>query len=258
MDHTLSSFPIGVQLQHESLLQPEAKVPPARRVGSATRCDEYIARLAVDDSVRDDAFRLRYCSYVAGNHIEPNTSCRFKDIYDDMPNASTIVIYDRGVAVASVRTCTLARGTDLTSPARDAFRIEVDDLLDRDAGSPFSGRGIEVTRLVRSPEAENNQGLVFLLYRMAGYIALCAHSQVHLACIRENHTPFYRRLGYEAASELRPYPGLSCPMRLMASDRERYDRVRLAVPAMDPLGGRTGDLSAFFEGGPVTLSVRGA
>ena len=258
MNHTLSPFPIGKQLQNNPVQQPPAKAPAARRVGSATRSHEYIAQLAVDDAVRDDAFRVRYRSYVAGRHIEPNTSGRFKDIYDDMPNASTIVIYDRGVAIASVRTCTLARGTALTSPARDAFRDEVDDLLNREAGSPFSGRGIEVTRLVRSPEAENNQGLVFLLYRMAGYVALCAHSQVHLACIRGNHTSFYRRLGYEAASELRPYPGLSCPMRLMVSDRDRYDKVRRAIPAMDPLAGRTGNLSAFFEGGPVTLSLKGA
>ena len=258
MNHALSTFPIDRQPQNNLVLQPPAKAPAARRVGPATRSNEYIAKLAVDDAVRDDAFRIRYRSYVARRHIEPNTSGRFKDIYDDMPNASTIVIYDRGVAIASVRTCILARGTDLTSPARDTFPDEVDHLLNRETGSPFAGRGIEVTRLVRSPEAENNQGLVFLLYRMAGYVALCAHSQVHLACIRGNHTPFYRRLGYEAASELRPYPGLSCPMQLMASDRERYDKVRRAVPAMDPLAGRTGDLGAFFEGGPVTLSLKGA
>ncbi|MBP0614648.1 N-acyl amino acid synthase FeeM domain-containing protein [Jiella mangrovi] len=256
VDNTISTLTNGERLQHEALQRSVPKAPPERRAGSATRSNEYVARLAVSESVRDDAFRLRYRSYVAGGHIEPNSSGRFKDIYDDMPNASTVVIYDQGAAVASVRTCTLARGTDLTSPARDAFRKEVDDLLNRDTHSLFSGRGIEVTRLVRSPEAENNQGLVFLLYRMAGYIALCAHSQVHLACVRENHTPFYRRLGYEPASELRAYPGLSCQMRLMASDRERYDKVRLAVPVMNPMTGRTGDLSRFFEGGPVTLSVR--
>ncbi len=258
MNHTLSPFPADTQLQHEAVSHAPSKTPPSRRVRSTTRSEEYVARLAVADSVRDDAFRVRYRSYVAGGHIEPNASGLFKDVYDDMPNASTIVIYDRDVAIASVRTCTLARGTDLTSPARDAFRDEVDDLLTRDKGSPFSGRGIEVTRLVRSPEAENNQGLVFLLYRMAGYVALCAHSQVHLACVRANHAPFYRRLGYEAASDLRPYPGLSCPMRLMASDRVRYDKVRHAVPAMDPLAGSTGNLDGFFKGEAVTLSLKGA
>ncbi|RFC65277.1 hypothetical protein DYI37_05410 [Fulvimarina endophytica] len=193
---------------------------------------------------------------MAGGHIEPNVTERFSDVYDDMPNASTIVIYDADEPVASVRTCTFARGTDLRSPALDAFPDEVRALLDRDRSGPFSGRGIEVTRLVRVPEAENNQGLVFLLYRMAGYVALCAHSQVHLACVRGNHAPFYRRLGYEPASELKPYPGLSCAMRLMASDRRRYDEVRRAVPVMDPLGGLSGNLAAFFQGGPVSLHLR--
>lgn len=258
MTDTLTTLQGDLRPQYQPPMQAATEVRPARSVRSATRSATYIARLATGEEVRRDAYRLRYRSYTSGGHIQPNATGLFKDAYDDMPNASTIVIYDCDVPVASVRTCTLAWGTDLTSPARDAFREEVDALLSRDVGNPFAGRGIEVTRLVRSPEAENNQGLVFLLYRMAGYIALCAHSQVHLACVRSNHTPFYRRLRYEAASELRAYPGLTCEMRLMASDRERYDLVRQAVPAMDPLGGTTGNLDGFFKGEPVTLSLKGA
>ncbi len=224
---------------------------PKRSARSLT----YEARLAISEETKRDAYRVRYRSYLAAGYIEPNDAKLFKDRYDDMPNASTVVIYDCGDAVASVRTCLLARGTDLTSPALDTFPDEVRSLLDAKPHSFFAGRGIEVTRLVRSPEVENNQGLVFLLYRMAGYVALCAHSQVHLACVRTNHAPFYRRLGYEAASEPRPYPGLSCKMQLMASDRTRYDRVRAAVPLMDPLAGLTHNLDGFFIGEPIILSL---
>lgn len=258
MNHTLAQISTETDLHPAPADPSSSKTPPSRRVRSTTRPDSYVARLAVSDAVRDDAFDVRYRSYVAGGHIQPNAAERFRDNYDDIPNASTIVIYDGARAIASVRTCTLARGTDLTSPARDAFRDEVDALLAKDPSGPFSGRGIEVTRLVRSPEAENNQGLVFLLYRMAGYVALCAHSQVHLACVRSNHAPFYRRLGYEPASALKPYPGLSCPMMLMASDRARYDKVRQAVPAMDPLAGSTTNLDGFFKGEAMILSLKGA
>lgn len=252
MNGILLAPSVGVALKDDARASP-TEVRPARSVLSPTHLGTYTGRLATNNEVRNDAYRLRYTSYTAGGHIEPNPSGLFKDCYDDMPNSATMVIYDGGVPVASVRTCTLARGTDLTSPARDAYREEVDALLNGDRGSPFAGRAIEVTRLVRSPEAENNQGLVFLLYRMAGYVALCAHSQVHLACVRGNHVPFYRRLGYEAASDLRAYPGLSCAMRLMASDRARYDKVRTLVPAMDPLGGTTGNLAGFFKGEPIKL-----
>lgn len=62
MDHTLSSFPIGEELQREATFKPAAKVPPARRIVSARRCNEYIAQLAIEDSVKDDAYRLRYRS----------------------------------------------------------------------------------------------------------------------------------------------------------------------------------------------------
>lgn len=229
-----------------------------RNVRSVTsgRNVTYTGRLALDESVRQDAYKLRYRSYRASGYIDKNELKLFSDRYDSMASVSTVVIYEGDFAVASVRTCLLARDTSLTSPALEAFPEEVRQILGKDVDNAFAGRGIEVTRLVRAPEAENNQGLVFLLYRIAGYIAMRTHSQIHLACVRANHAPFYRRLGYSAASEPRSYPGLKCPMLLMASDREQFDRVRAAVPLIDPLNGATKNLQGFFAGEPILLNLK--
>ncbi|HWX50482.1 MAG TPA: hypothetical protein VNZ61_20720 [Roseomonas sp.] len=235
------------------LAQPAA--PRERRIvpGTSGRGASYAARLATSAKVREDAYRLRYRSYLAGGFIGENPSGMFRDDYDDMFNADTVVLYDDEAPVASVRVCLLERGTDYTSPAMDTFPEEVSALLNANPNDAFAGRAIEVTRLVRSPEAENNQGLVFLLYRIAGYIALCHHTQIFLACVRSNHAPFYKRLGYSAASEPQPYPGLSCKMLLMASDRKRYDQIRVKVPMMDPMTDTTHNLEGFYEGEPVQL-----
>jgi len=231
--------------------------PQQRRVvpGTSARGTVYTARLATSDELREEAYRLRYRSYLAGGFIQENPSGMFRDSYDNMPNAYTVVLYDEGVPVASVRVCLLERGTAYTSPAMDTFPEEVGALLSGSPNDAFAGRGIEVTRLVRSPEAENNQGLVFLLYRIAGYIALCHHTQLFLACVRSNHAPFYKRLGYSAAAEPRPYPGLSCQMLLMASGRGRYDGIRSKVPMMDPMTAATQNLEGFYAGEPVRLSL---
>ena len=179
----------------------------------------------------------------------------FKDPYDDLPNCQTIVIYDEGVPAASVRTCTLAFGSGQRSPASDAFPEEVRQLLSPQSTIGLGGRGIETTRLVRSPAAENNQGLVFLLYRMAGYVGMTAHSQILLACVRRNHAPFYRRLGYQPVTEPRSYPGLNCPMQLMACTRQRYDEIRSAYPVIDPYGVTTGPLDGFLSGEAVSVAL---
>ena len=231
--------------------------PQQRRVvpGTSTRGAVYTARLATSNEVREEAYRLRYRSYLAGGFIQENCSGMFRDHYDDLPNAETVVLYDEGAPVASVRVCLLERGTVYTSPAVDTFPEEVGALMNASPNDAFAGRAIEVTRLVRSPEAENNQGLVFLLYRIAGYIALCHHTQLFLACVRSNHAPFYRRLGYSLASELRPYPGLNCQMLLMASSRRRYDGIRSKVPMMDPMTAATQNLEGFYAGEHVRLSL---
>jgi hypothetical protein len=236
--------------------EPVPPVTPQKRrlvPGTSTRGASYIARIAASAKVREDAYRLRYRSYLAGGFISENPLGHFRDHYDEMCNAETVVLYDDEVPVASVRVCLLERDGDYTSPAMDTFPEQVKALLNARPNDAFSGRAIEVTRLVRRPEAENNQGLVFLLYRIAGYIALCHHTQIFLACVRPNHAPFYKRLGYSAASEPQPYPGLSCKMQLMSSDRERYDQVRMKVPMMDPMTDATHNLEAFYAGGPVRL-----
>jgi len=218
------------------------------------RQTQYSARLALDPRIKRDAYRLRYDSYLTSGYIEPNQDRLFQDQYDDLPNCQTIVIYDEDLPVASVRTCTLSLASGQRTPASDAFPEEVNELLLKQSRNG-PGRGIETTRLVRSPAAENDQGLVFLLYRMAGYLGMMAHSEILLACVRRNHSPFYRRLGYHPATESRSYPGLNCPMQLMSCTRERYDEIRSAFPVIDPYARATGSLDGFLEGEAVSLAL---
>jgi hypothetical protein len=226
-----------------------------RAVIQAREQSLYSARLALDPQTREDAYRLRYASYLASGHIEPNETRLFLDPYDDLPNCQTMVIYEQGAAVASVRICTLF-GSGQRSPAMDAYPAEVTELLSRQSTIGVGVRGMETTRLVRSPAAENNQGLVFLLYRLAGYLGMMAYTQTLLACVRQNHVPFYRRLGYNPVTEPRPYPGLKCLMQLMSCTRQRYDEIRAAFPLIDPYAGWTETLDGFLAGDTVPLSLK--
>jgi len=92
---------------------------------------------------------------------------------------------------------------------------------------------------------------------MAGYLGMEADSQILFACVRRNHAPFYRRLGYTPASEPKLYPGLNCPMQLMSCTRARYDEIRAAFPVIDPYAG-AGSLDGFLSGKAVSLALRPA
>ena len=224
-------------------------------IGAGRPTARYTARLARDPQSVRDVYQLRYDSYLQSGHIDANPSGLFRDRYDNLPNCRSIVIYSGARAVASVRTCTLAHGAGLSSPAMDAYPSEVESLLGPDAAVGLGGRALEITRLVRSPEAANNQGLVFLLYRLAGYVGIVDGTQVILACVRRNHAPFYKRIGYREITEPRAYPGLKCPMQLLACSRAEYEKVRTAAPVLDPCSGRNSKLDSFLDGGTVSLSL---
>ncbi len=227
--------------------------PPAPPLvlGEAARSGSdggYEARIALDAATRADAYALRYRCYLAGGHIAPNQAQSFSDRFDDMPNATTIVVYQAGHAVASVRVCLVRRGPGTASPGREAYPDEVEALL-RESGPEGPGfEGVEVNRLVCAPEAANDQSLVFVLYRLAGRLTLAAGSRVGFACVRRNHLPFYRRIHFREVAGPRPYPGLSCPMQLLSSTRAAWDDVRATFKLIDPDAEPDGALEGLEHG----------
>ncbi|HEX2943578.1 MAG TPA: hypothetical protein VHO91_21160 [Rhodopila sp.] len=228
--------------------------PIKPNLASTSREKVYRAALACNDRVRQDAYALRYASYLDSGFIGPSSEKSFSDAYDALPSATTIVVYEEDRAVASVRVCFISRKIQ-KSPAYQAFPDEVSSIL---ADSPQSKKNVElaeITRLVRSPECANNQGLVFLLYRLAGHLVLRNDVQVILSSVRRNHIPFYRRIGFVDVAGPRAYPGLTCPMHLLQCSRAEYDRVRRAFPLMDPEATPVETFDGFAAGRPISIPL---
>ena len=226
------------------------------RVGLHHEDSEYEARIATSAAEKHEAFALRYRSYRDSGFIDPSASKLFSDRYDELPNAKTILVRQNGVAVASVRVCFLSRSGNEESPGRSTYPSEVNALLD--TLTPSRGgrpEALEVTRLVRSPEAANNQGLVFVLFRLVGHLALLNDFRVVVSCVRQNHVPFYRRLRFQEIAAAKPYPGLNCPMQLLALWRADYDKVRADLQVMDPQAGPLGTLAGLETGSTVRFPL---
>ncbi len=241
-------------------LAPVATTPilPTRlraNVGSRNTERTYVVRRALDADTKRDAYALRHTSYLASHYIDPKPDGLFSDRFDALPSSHTMVVYQDERAVAAVRVCFLTSDTLDGAPAGATFPDEVGGLLaalPRRKGAP---QAAEITRLVRSPAAENNQGLVFLLLRVAGYLALQEDVPLLMSCVRQNHVPFYRRIGCQTASDLRPYPGLKCPMQLLACPRENYDDACAAFPIMDPFAGPADSFDGFMAGRSVMMPL---
>ena len=240
-----------------NIIHATKKLPASIRanVGALHRTSQYTARLAIDERTRHHAFALRYRSYLHSGFIEQNITELFTDRFDDLPDTQTVVIYDQGRPLASIRLCYLSRHTPAFSPGQEAFPETVAQLL---AGLPVGGCGheaVELTRLVRCPSAANNQGLVFLLLRVAGHLALQTDFRTILSCVRQHHVAFYKRLRFQEAAGLRSYPGLNCPMQMLSCSRADYDQARAGFPIINPGATAAGDLGGLLNGEVVSLSL---
>jgi hypothetical protein len=246
----------GARAVSSSLIQ--AAEPSAGLIKSAVasriRNKVYKAVVALDAQTRRDAFALRHSSYLDSGFIEPRAGGLFRDDFDDLKNVATIVVYDEGRAVASVRVCFMSR-TCRDAPAHHAFPDEVDAILSDASQNRRNFEIAEITRLVRSPDAANDQGLVFLLYRLAGHLGIRRDVQVILSSVRRNHIPFYRRIGFEEVVGPRAYPGLNCPMHLLKCSRAEYDRVRATIPLMNPAAAPQCMFDGFESGRPIAMPL---
>ena len=214
--------------------------------------NNYVVRLAVDDATRQDAFCLRYESYLSQGHIGRNPTRMFRDAYDDIGSSRTLVVYDHRGPVGSVRLCLLDT-TDAASPARESYPAELERLLD-DVGVGSGRVAAEITRLVRSPVADD-AGLIFLLYRLANYVGHCERVSLLLASVRRNHAFFYRRLGFTTETEPRPYPGLACLMQLLSCQRATYERSFEHFPLIAPFAFGLTPLTGLLSGKSIDVCV---
>ena len=240
------------QIISESTLQPLETV--RWNVCRRSREKTYVASVALDRRALADVFRVRYASYLDSGFIKPNPEKLFSDRFDGGSNTTTILVHEGEKPVASVRVCFMSRSLR-NAPAHHAFPAEVNAILSE---APRSGKKYdvaEITRLVRSPDCASNQGLVFLLYRIAALFILEHDVHAVLSSVRQNHVAFYTRLGFRPVAGPRPYPGLNCPMHLMQCPRSAYDQARAAFPRIDPDAAPPGTFDGFLQGQPVIMPL---
>ncbi len=226
----------------------DAPASKLRHIGRNILDRGYEARIACDSSSKRDAFDLRYRSYRAQGHIETKADGLLFDRFDELSTTQTVVVYGEGRPVGSIRTCLLRRGQEAMSPCREVYPHEVEKLLAETGPERPGFDGVEVNRMVRAPEAANDQGLVFMLLRLAGHLALAADFRVIVTCVRQHHVPFYKRLKFGQAGEAKVYPGLTCPMVLLHIGRSDYDTMRQGFRLMDPQAGQAGILDGLENG----------
>jgi hypothetical protein len=229
---------------------------PSRRAGH----DGLTARLALDAQTKEDAYRVRYNSYLGGGFIDPRPDGMFSDADDLLPNSRCVVVYKHGEPVASVRVCTLNPDLGLAGwndiPAK---RIFPEAILRMQESLPPGATFSELNRLVRHPDYANDFELVFVLFRFATY--LMARDEIRcskiLSCVRRNHTTFYKRLHFEYVDGPRRYAGVKFETNLMAGDHTRYGQMLSAMPFIDTLAQGEAAYAGFMQGAPVNVFQEG-
>jgi hypothetical protein len=213
--------------------------------------EAFEVRAALDNETRRDAFRLRHLCYSSKGYIDRLPSGEFSDAADESPENVTLVIYETGLAVGSIRVCCMANGEGRRDPAQlplaTTFGPELAELLGDE------GRAVEHNRLVCHPDWSQSQALVFALMRVADFVVRHNDPDFITACVRSNHVGFWKRLRFEHIAGPRVYAGLKFSTNFLAVRRAKYDVVRRMVPLLRLTPEDNQAYAAIFDGESVPV-----
>jgi hypothetical protein len=182
--------------------------------------------------LRDEVFALRYRFYRKEEAVPRNALESFEDEYDYQSNHILWVLTADERVVGSIRTTWSDPAVGEAIPEMRTYGEEIAQLVP-DGSCVLSGN-----RLVTEPDLSLVSSQFVLLLLRHHMMVASFRADWAVAAARTNHLAFYRRLlMLEKVSEAKTYPGLLCPMYLMACDfRANIDRVLLQTPLLKAMG----------------------
>jgi len=197
-------------------------------------CDRGLtAKVVCTETTRFDSYRTRYLSYRPHGYAPEREDGLFHDSFDSGGYSRSLVIYEAGRAIATIRLCSSGPeksvGLQDTIPCAETFGPELLKLQEALIAEGRSPRIAEVNRLAKVPEMQSDNLITVGLFQMLKYLALASEAELVLVAIRFPHIKFYRRLGFEIIEAPRFVSRYNTSLALMACQRKDFGRIEHQV-----------------------------
>lgn len=205
------------QVQTLSPQAPPRFSDPGSESSFSKHIEQLLARIdcrrVEAEEERQAIFRLRYQAYMREGTISPDSSEIFSDSYDDSANAYLFGLYIDDELASSIRIHVGSKEHPYF-PSLEVFSDVLQPELD--AGKVI----VDATRFVVDEKlSKRYRALPYATVRLNWLAAEYFDTDYSLAAIRPEHQAFYRRIFHlRLICEARPYPHLTKPICLMASD----------------------------------------
>ncbi len=182
--------------------------------------------------LRDEVYCLRYRAYRKEDAIDPNEKESFEDLYDHQPNHILWALTSEERVIGSLRNTWFDPDEPHKIPEMQAYSDAISSAIPPDA------RICSGNRLVTEPDLASVSSRLVLILLRHNMVVARKKADWAIAAARTNHLAFYRRVCHlEKVSEGRTYPGLRCPMHLMACDfHKNISEVIERTPLLKPRG----------------------
>lgn len=163
----------------------------------------------------DRVYSMRYRSYSAEGYIEENSSLKFIDEYDNKPNSTCFLAYQKNKTIGSMRAC-------IFDPANPESIIPVMEVFDNEIRENvgYDNTLVEMNKFVIDTSFQRKGGIQARLTLMRSVFdeSVRRNAKAILVAVRPEHARFYQIFGAKIISDIKSYPHLSFKTLLMVCD----------------------------------------
>ena len=171
--------------------------------------------ICINESLKNDAYSVRYHSYVSVKFITENDSGLFIDQFDHLANNFTFLLKKEQKPVATLRASVYRKQLNwLGMPClSEGFDNEINELADK------FDYIIEVNRLAVLPgQGDFNAVAPLALFTNMILMQRAFPNAAMVCAASSSHKRFYQRLGMKQLCDVAPRPNAEIPLTLMMVD----------------------------------------
>ena len=190
------------------------------------RFNDIAVRFATTDTLRAEAYRIRYRAYMARGYILEKDTQSWEDEFDNAPSTRTAVLFKYGVPTATIRLCffdsSVMDNIYDAIPSANQFNYTTKNILKKLCLPQNNLKIIEISKLSSLSEKHDRIPVLLSIYGFIKDTIFNLGADIVIISVRLQHVNFYTRFGFKILEGGKLYEKDNVVLSLLASSADNF------------------------------------
>ena len=188
--------------------------------------NDIAVRFATTDTLRAEAYRIRYKAYLARGHILAKNTPSWSDEFDNAASTRTAVLFKYGIPTATIRLCffdsSFMDNVCDALPSANQFNYTAKSVLKKLCLPQSNLKIIEISKLASLSEKHDRVPILLSIYGFIKDTIFNLGVDIVIISVRLQHVNFYTRFGFKILEGGKLYEKDNVVLSLLACGADNF------------------------------------